>query len=214
VLSQAHGFSGLIRGKMQEVFNQKERHPGDICVTDSRGWPQLNVVGSTADDAQPQLVWLEKFQTPLGDEVSGNSLVTEIARGRKEKIRGAQQSLAFAKAELDGCNVTDPVSPVRILPNSVHPQDQRRVSRIAPAADAAENDVGIAFPTGDVLTDVDGKEQIRRAIEEEAERLGKTVAFLFQPANLAWVLAHSRIMKLLLQRAANGHVHGEGAQRK
>ncbi len=186
---------------MVSAFGAKERKPGDICITDARGWPQINIVGKVG--GEPQLVWLEKLQTADGEEINSNRIVGNIAEGRGSRVKGAQASLGFAQAEIDGRNVLDPTSPIRVVENKLHLPADRKVKSVAAAVDGAGNDLGIAFPSADVLSDITGPEQIRHAIEQEAIRMKKSVAFLLEPKNVSWVTENSRIMKLLIQRAAS-----------
>lgn len=210
VVHSPHGFNDLQRQGMIDAYNEKNRQPGDICITSAHNYPQCNIVGSnTIDDDElvgikPQLVWLQELYGLDGSRVNFNQLIREIMEGRGLPIRKRGDTLDFARHEVDGCNVTDKQSPVRLVQNQAHPLAKRNVQYVPPPVDAPTNDVGTSFPTNNVVSNVDSKANVRKIMEAEAERLGKTLDWILTPSNMPWVEKRSKMMKYIYKRAANG----------
>lgn len=142
-IAVAEGFSGLPRKGMVEDFERMDRKPGDICVTNFRGWPQLNIVGADAQSGEPQLTWLKAMETiPGGYEIKNAGVVRAIM-----EMRGATgKEIEFAIETLDGSNVQDPQSPLAVMPNDeVNLGGRKRVFVGHSKEGAASNSVGIGM---------------------------------------------------------------------
>ncbi len=219
VVHSPHGFNDLTRGGMIDAYNKKNRKPGDLVITNSHNYPQCNVVGTTSilDDTGegiiPQLVWQEVLHELDSSTTNFNQIVKAImeARGLRHGKKGATR--AFAEEEIDGCNVTDAKSPVRFVQNKPHPLGERNVQYVPPTPKSGkdgkkimppENDVGTSYPTNDVVTQIDSRANIRKIMEAEAARLGKTLDWILTPRNMPWVEKRSKMMKYIYSRAANG----------
>ena len=219
VVHSPHGFNDLERPGMIDAYNEKDRKPGDICITSSHNYPQLNIIGSTSmPDAEnigikPQLVWLQELHGLDGQRISFHQLIKDVMEGQGLRAGKKGATREFAENEIDGCNVTDPNSPVRLVQNKVHPLAERNVQHIPPTPKQGKdgkmamppaNDVGISFPTRDVVTDIDSRANIRKIMEAEAKRLNRTLEWILTPKNVPWVEKRSRIMRYLYRRAVNG----------
>ncbi|MAF20601.1 MAG: hypothetical protein CMI55_02885 [Parcubacteria group bacterium] len=210
VVHSPHGFNDLERSGMIDAYNEGNRNPGDICITSAHNYPQCNVVGSTTIDddegigIKPQLVWLQELYGVDGSRVNFNQLIKDIMEGRGLKIKNRGDTLDFAKQEIDRRNVTDRNSPVRLVQNRPHPLARRNVQYVPPPVDSPTNDVGTSFPKADVVTQIDSKANIRKIMDDEARRLGKTLDWITTPKNIPWVQKRSKMMKYIYRRAANG----------
>lgn len=215
VISEARGFSGLIRSNMLEAHHSREGmwRPGDISVTNYRGNPQINVLGWDPEEGHPQYIWLKTMQRTTdpvsgdgAEEVKNPALVKRIAA---ELGDGTLSSLGsvydYAMEKIHGQNVLDPKSPFRILPNVQHPYVQAR-SRVNLMEGNVDNAVGTASLTvSTVRINVDT--QIRKIVELEAMRLKRddesvTAAAerILNAQNLGWTLQKSPILKRLFTK--------------
>ena len=166
LVQQTEAFNGLIRRSMENDYQQKERKPGDLCVTNFRGWPQLNVVGKE-QSGRPQLTWMKDM---LHGEASvkNAALVREIAESRDQNVAN-NELFDFAVEHLDGTSVLDPESPLCIVSNSLEPLPKRRI-KFQPHAGQAENSGGIAT-LGGISSSMDSNAWLRAVVAREAERL-------------------------------------------
>jgi hypothetical protein len=211
VISQTKGFNGLVRTNMKAAHSlfQGQWEPGDISVTNYRGFPQINVLGKNPNNDDPQYIWLKEMQRaddPLTmngtEDVKNPSLVKRIA---EELGDGKVKPYEYAMDKIHGCNVLDPESPIRILPNIQHPFDKKR-AQVDLLSGSVDNSVGTATLAIDAVRfDVD--EQIRAIVQKEAERLKQdaetvesAMARILHPKNLGKTLQKSPILKKLFRR--------------
>lgn len=215
VISQTRGFNGLVRENMIEAHAlfQGEWGPGDISVTNFRGFPQINILGRKPNADEPQYVWLKKMQRtddPLAwdetEEIKNPALVKRIAEELGDgELSSNREAYDYAMRKIHGRSVLDPGSPIRILPNIQYPYDEHRVL-VDTLSGSVDNSVGTAtLAVEAVRCDVD--DQIRAIVEKEGERFmreGETIKAtlerILHPKNLGKTLQISPILRKLCRR--------------
>lgn len=197
MIAVAEGFSGLPRKGMVADYERMDRKPGDICVTNFRGWPQLNVVGADARTGEPQLTWLKSMETiPGADEIKNAGVVAAIM-----EMRGATgKAVEFAIEVLDGSNVQDPSSPLAVMRNDdANLGGRKRVFVGHSSEGAAGNSVGIGM-----LSHLEPRalpEMLRDMLTEAATKSGVTFDQLVSdPTVFGKVIADSPHLQELIEK--------------
>lgn len=195
---EVEGFSGLPRKGMIQDYGRHAREPGDICVTNFRGFPQLNVVGAdSSTKRQQQLTWLKIVEIVGNGEIANNRIIRDImdAEGAEGK------PLEYASDELDGKNVQDKKSPLRIAANSKAFFAGRKAIFVAHDEDSASNSVGKGMLSFyDVNTP---PAQLKQIIEERAQKLGLTWKTLLTPDNFAAAIVKDPVLARIVAQYEN-----------
>lgn len=195
---ETEGFSGLPRKGMIQDYGRHAREPGDICVTNFRGFPQLNVVGTdTSTKRQQQLTWMKVVEIVGNGEIANNRLVRDIM-----EAEGAEgKPLDYAIDVLDGKNLQDKKSPLRVAANDETFFAGRKAIFVAHDEEAASNSVGKGMLSFyDVNTTVD---QLKSILEERAGKLGLTLKTLLTPDNFAKAVLKDPVLGRIIAQYEN-----------
>ena len=199
VVSITEAFNGLIRKGMQESYDTREREPGELCVTNFRGNPQINVVGNDRS-GKPQLTWLH-WMKDGSKEVANPTIVKAIAQSRAEKISGPAETFDYAMEHLDGTSVLDGNSPLCIISNSLQPLADRKIS-FKEHAGVADNSGGIATLSG-ISSTVESQGWLSLVLKKEAERFGIEVEEMLNPNKIGKYAKQSKLLTRILRQLAN-----------
>ena len=196
VISKLEAFRSLVRKVMSQDFaTGKTREPGDLFITQIRGAPLINVTGRT-DKAEPEVVWLKELREN-NKNVTGAALARSIAAAEGSKIATGKDLLDFCMSKIDGKNVNDPKSPIRIIENVDHPVAERKVS-FTKEEGAAANSEGVAT-LENIGNGIASAEQAKLIMLSEAQRLGITTEELLDPRNIAKMVKKSPLLAKVLQ---------------
>ena len=197
VISKVEAFRDLVRKAMSTDFESaaKTREPGDLYVTQFRGNPLINVTGRT-DKSVPEVVWLREMIED-GQKVTGAGLARSIAENEGHGAISGKKLMDFCMAELDGKNVQDGKSPIRIVENLDFPLQKRGVTFNMTAGNAS-NSQGIGS-LENVMEGIQSIEQAKLILQSEAGRLKMTVEEILDPKNITKVLKKSPVLRKVLK---------------
>lgn len=200
VILMTEGFNGLVRKSMETDFGRREnREAGEVCVTNFRGWPQLNIVGRSSSN-KPQLTWLNELGR--GEEAITNAgLVKMIAAKNGEKLKTPQEIFAYSVDVLDGKNVQESKSPLRIVENSDLPFDKRHIAFLRHAG-SAQNSAGVGILAKE-FEPVTSREQLESILDEIALELKVDPKKLRDPSFLISAVKKSSRLRNIIQQLAD-----------
>lgn len=190
----AEGFSGLPRKGMVEDYQRMTRNAGEICITNFRGWPQINIVGEDTSGKE-QLTWIKAVESDENHpELTSTGITQAIADIRKSK----KKALAFALEVLDGKNVRQTSGPLRIVQGKEEVLHGRNRVFIPHPDGTAKNSVGYGMLSA---FDVNmPQSELKRLIKTEAEKHGLTYEDILDPEKFAEVLQKSpRLARIVAQ---------------
>lgn len=198
----SEGFSGLPRKSMVADYQRKTRQAGELCVTNFRGWPQLNIVGKDASDKE-QLIWLKAAEAKDTEtEVTGARITSEIAKSRRSK----KNVLEFAMDVLDGKHVRDTSGPLRIVNGHEDALHGRNRVFISHGKDSAKNSVG--YGALSAFTVDMPKEELQKLITREAAKIKMTYEdIVTDPAKMAAAMELSPRLRRIIEQMENNGGH-------
>lgn len=116
VIARIQLFRGLPRQAMSKVFDSKERKPGQVFIAPFRGSPLINVTCSPTQ-GDPEVIWLREFQS--GSQTVTGAQIARLIASHKIGYELTQEGfMEFCLNELDGSNVKDADSLLRVMSNT------------------------------------------------------------------------------------------------
>ena len=200
VIQMAEAFNGLVREGMEsDLKRRKKREPGQICVTNYRGWPQLNVLGLTTSN-KPQLTWLNELGKGE-DTLTNAGLVRAIAEVEGETLRTPQEIFDYSVDTLDGKNLQSPRSPLKIVENTEVPFEERHIAFLRHAGNA-KNSAGVAVLTRHIEP-IASRQQLESVLDEIARELRVDPKKLREPEFLITAVKKSSRLRSIIEQLSN-----------
>lgn len=200
IILMTEGFNGLVRKSMEgDLARRKRREAGQMCVTNFRGWPQLNIVGEAPSD-KPQLTWLNELGEGDGT-ITNTGLVRAIAEADGESLQTPQEIFEYSVDVLDGKNVQSARSPLRIVENTELPFNERHIAFLRHAGNA-KNSAGVGVLTRE-FEPVTSREQLEGILDQIAIELRVDPKKLRDPQFLVAAIKKSARLRGIIEQLAN-----------